>query len=84
MLAGKAPSPQEWDLHLSAANDMLLKCSLLIAPWTLVPARDSLYAQVTVLEALVGALAEAFNQQPRDPFKSAHGKRKKKRKNTKK
>nr|MBN1229982.1 hypothetical protein [Anaerolineae bacterium] len=78
------PTRQEWNALVAAANDVLLNCSLLIAPWTLVPAREPLYAQVAVLDTLVDALADAINHQPPDPFKPGSGKGKSRGKKKKK
>lgn len=47
---------EKWDVYVEAVADMLLKTSTTVAPWTVVPANDKLYARVCVLETVVSAL----------------------------
>jgi polyphosphate kinase 2 (PPK2 family) len=49
---------QKWNAYLQAADDMLLKTSTQIAPWTVVPANDKRYARVQVVKTVVAAMAE--------------------------
>ncbi len=46
----------KWDLYTEAVEDMLLKTSTTVAPWTVVPANDKLYARVHVLQTVVDTL----------------------------
>jgi len=46
----------KWDLYAEAVEDMLLKTSTTVAPWTVVPANDKLYARVHVLQTAVDTL----------------------------
>lgn len=46
----------KWDAYLESVEDMLLKTSTTVAPWTVVPANDKWYARVCVLETVVNAL----------------------------
>jgi polyphosphate kinase 2 (PPK2 family) len=46
----------KWGPYETAVEDMLLKTSTTVAPWTVVPANDKLFARVFVLETIVRTL----------------------------
>jgi polyphosphate kinase 2 (PPK2 family) len=47
---------EKWDVYANAVEEMLIKTSTTVAPWTVVPASDKLYTRVCVLETIVAAL----------------------------
>lgn len=47
---------EKWSAYQQAVEDMLLKTSTLVAPWTVVEANDKFYARVKVLKTLVNTL----------------------------
>lgn len=47
---------QKWDQYAEAVEDMLLKTSTTVAPWTVVPANDKAFARICVLQTVVDAL----------------------------
>lgn len=46
----------KWPLYLEAANEMLLRTSTPVAPWTIVEAEDKKYARIKVLRTAVHVL----------------------------
>jgi AMP-polyphosphate phosphotransferase len=64
----------KWGQYAVAVEDMLLKTSTTVAPWTVVPATDKLYARVHVLETVVDALERQLDH----TFEAGGGKKKKK------
>lgn len=56
---------EKWDLYQQAVEDMLVKTSTTIAPWTVVEANSKEYARIKVLRTLVEKLS--FDLQY-DPF----------------
>lgn len=46
----------KWEPYTEAVEDMLLKTSTTVAPWTVVPANDKLHARVHVLQTVVDTL----------------------------
>ncbi len=52
---------EKWDLYAEAVEDMLLKTSTTVAPWTVVPANDKLFARVFVLQTVVEALEQELD-----------------------
>jgi polyphosphate kinase 2 (PPK2 family) len=71
----------KWDRYMQAVEDMLLKTSTTVAPWTVVPANDKLFARVCVLQTVVNALESAldlsFEKGPRHKRDSRKKKREK-------
>jgi len=61
----------KWDAYEDAAEEMLVKTSTTIAPWTLVEANDKYWARVKVLSRLVEVLSKELNYRPADPLKKA-------------
>ncbi|MBL9135866.1 MAG: polyphosphate kinase 2 [Verrucomicrobiales bacterium] len=51
----------KWEDYETAADEMLLKTSTLIAPWTIVEANDKLHARIRVLDAVVTGLERALD-----------------------
>ncbi|MCK6501721.1 MAG: hypothetical protein L6Q38_19760, partial [Nitrospira sp.] len=46
----------KWEDYEIAAEEMLLKTSTHLAPWTIVEANDKLHARIRVLETVVAGL----------------------------
>ncbi len=57
---------EKWDLYYEAVDEMLLKTSTHLAPWTVVEGNDKHYARVKVLRTLVEGLSAALEY---DPFR---------------
>lgn len=68
----------KWDQYLQAVEDMLLKTSTTVAPWTVVPANDKLYARVHVLQTVVNALESKLDLSFEKDQKGRRDSRKKK------
>jgi polyphosphate kinase 2 (PPK2 family) len=47
---------EKWDVYVQAVEDMLLKTSTSVAPWSVAPANDKAYARVFVLQTVIQAL----------------------------
>jgi polyphosphate kinase 2 (PPK2 family) len=47
---------EKWPLYNQALEDMLLKTSTLVAPWTVVEANDKYYARIKILQTVVDVL----------------------------
>ena len=54
----------KWDHYLEAVNDMLLKTSTTIAPWTIVEANSKEYARIKVLRTIVEKLSHDLKYDP--------------------
>ncbi len=52
---------EKWDVYVQAVEDMLLKTSTTVAPWTVVPANDKWFARVCVLKTVVDALERSLD-----------------------
>lgn len=52
----------KWSLYQAAVDDMLLKTSTSIAPWTVVEANDKLYARIKVLKTVVMKLESVLGK----------------------
>ncbi len=57
---------EKWSLYFDAVDEMLLKTSTHLAPWTVVEGNDKYYARVKVLRTLVEGLSKALEY---DPFR---------------
>jgi len=57
---------EKWDLYYEAVDEMLLKTSTHLAPWTVVEGNDKYYARVKVVRTLVEGLSAALEY---DPFR---------------
>ncbi|RMF48902.1 MAG: hypothetical protein D6755_03090 [Anaerolineae bacterium] len=57
---------EKWDLYYEAVDEMLLKTSTHIAPWTVVEGNDKHYARVKVLRTITEGLSDALEY---DPFR---------------
>ncbi len=68
---------EKWDEYAQAVEDMLLKTSTTIAPWTVVPATDKLYARVHVLQTVVDALERQLDHAFESDQEPHHKKKKK-------
>jgi polyphosphate kinase 2 (PPK2 family) len=53
-----------WDTYREAADEMLLKTSTPVAPWTIIEGNDKYYARVKALRTLVRVLGKALNGPP--------------------
>jgi len=62
---------QKWEQYEAAAEDMLLRTSTVLAPWTIIESNDKYHARVRTASALVAQLTRALNFQPDDPLKAA-------------
>jgi polyphosphate kinase 2 (PPK2 family) len=65
---------EKWGAYEDAAEEMLVKTSTTLAPWTLVEANDKYWARVKVLSRLVEVLSKELDYKPADPFKKAKSK----------
>jgi polyphosphate kinase 2 (PPK2 family) len=65
---------EKWGAYEDAAEEMLVKTSTTLAPWTLVEANDKYWARVKVLSQLVEVLSKELDYRPHDPFKKAKNK----------
>jgi polyphosphate kinase 2 (PPK2 family) len=70
----------KWDEYVQAVEDMLLKTSTTVAPWTVVPANDKLYARVLVLQTVANALEGKLDLSFEHDQGHQRGSRKKKKK----
>ena len=52
----------KWDEYKTAIDEMLERTSTQLAPWTLVPAEDKLYARIKVMKTLAKTLRQALKQ----------------------
>jgi AMP-polyphosphate phosphotransferase len=59
----------KWGAYEDAAEEMLVKTSTTLAPWTLVEANDKYWARVKVLSRLVEVLSKELNYRTADPLK---------------
>jgi polyphosphate kinase 2 (PPK2 family) len=72
----------KWDQYAEAVEDMLLKTSTPLAPWTIVEGNDKWYGRIKALSTLVNVLSRGLDYQPPEPearHKSGKGKKKKDR-----
>jgi polyphosphate:AMP phosphotransferase len=51
---------EKWPMYEAAAEEMLLRTSTVHAPWTIVEAKDKLFARTEVLRKVIGALDSAL------------------------
>ncbi len=58
---------EKWDLYYQAVDEMLIKTSTYLAPWTIVAGNDKRYARITVLRTLVEGLSQTLDY---DPFRN--------------
>ena len=65
---------EKWGAYEDAAEEMLVKTSTTLAPWTLVEANDKYWARVKVLSQLVQVLSKELDYRPQDPLKKAKNK----------
>jgi len=65
---------EKWGAYEDAAEEMLVKTSTTLAPWTLVEANDKYWARVKVLSRLVEVLSKELNHRPADPLKKTKSK----------
>ncbi len=54
----------KWDAYEQAVDEMILKTSTLVAPWTVVEANCKWHARVKVLQTLVEKLSQELNYNP--------------------
>ncbi|MDR3354149.1 MAG: polyphosphate:AMP phosphotransferase [Synergistaceae bacterium] len=52
---------EKWPMYKTAAEEMLLRTSTLHAPWTIVNAKDKLFARIEVLRKVIWALESALD-----------------------
>jgi polyphosphate kinase 2 (PPK2 family) len=67
---------EKWGAYEDAAEEMLVKTSTTLAPWTLVEGNDKYFARVKILERLVETLSKELDYQPADPLKKQKSARK--------
>jgi polyphosphate kinase 2 (PPK2 family) len=65
---------EKWGAYEDAAEEMLVKTSTSLAPWTLVEANDKYWARVKVLSQMVEVLSKELNYRPHDPLKKPKNK----------
>jgi polyphosphate kinase 2 (PPK2 family) len=51
---------EKWDEYRAAVNEMLARTSTRLAPWTIIPGNDKLYARIQVLKVVVNALKQGL------------------------
>jgi AMP-polyphosphate phosphotransferase len=56
----------KWDAYTEAVEDMLLKTSTIVAPWTVVEGNFKWYARVKTLSTLVKTLSRELKYEPPD------------------
>ena len=61
----------KWGEYEAAVNEMLLKTSTKIGPWTVVEGNDKWWARVKALSTLVKTLSRDLNYTPSDPLAKA-------------
>jgi len=66
---------EKWGAYEDAAEEMLVKTSTTLAPWTLVEANDKYWARVKVLSRLVEVLSKELDYRPEDPLSKPSRKR---------
>ncbi len=59
---------EKWPQYRAAVEEMLVKTSTAVAPWTIVEANDKLWGRVKVLRTLVAQLSRELDYKPRDPL----------------
>jgi len=55
---------EKWDQYEQAVNEMLLKTSTPVAPWTIVEGNDKYYARVKILKTLTDTLKRELDFKP--------------------
>ena len=58
---------EKWSLYYDAVNEMILKTSTTVAPWTIVEGTSKGYARVKVLRTIVDKLSNELDFDPFDP-----------------
>jgi AMP-polyphosphate phosphotransferase len=59
---------QKWGAYENAVEEMLVKTSTTLAPWTLVEGNDKYWARIKVLSKLVERLSTELRYRPADPL----------------
>ena len=59
-----------WTLYEKAVEEMLLRTSTLVAPWTVVEANDKHFARIKVLKTVVDALEQELSDLPEEKKKN--------------
>jgi AMP-polyphosphate phosphotransferase len=59
---------EKWGAYEDAVEEMLVKTSTTLAPWTLVEGNDKYWARIKVLSHLVEALSDELSYDPADPL----------------
>ncbi len=60
---------EKWNAYEDAVEEMLVKTSTTIAPWSLIEGNDKYWARTKVLSRLVEVLSEDLGYEPTDPLK---------------
>jgi polyphosphate kinase 2 (PPK2 family) len=55
---------EKWPQYEEAVNELLLKTSTMLAPWTIVEGDSKLYARIKILKTLVDKLSDELNYDP--------------------
>lgn len=70
---------EKWGQYQEAVNEMLLKTSTTIAPWTVVEGNSKPYARIKILRTVVEKLSRELKYDPFEPLAEMNKKSKKKK-----
>ncbi len=59
---------EKWSIYEDAVEEMLVRTSTTLAPWSLVEGNDKYWARIKVLSKLVETLSTELNYKPADPL----------------
>lgn len=59
---------EKWSVYEDAVEEMLVRTSTTLAPWSLVEGNDKYWARIKVLSKLVKTLSAELNYKPADPL----------------
>lgn len=65
---------EKWGAYEDAVEEMLVKTSTTIAPWSLVEGNDKYWARIKVLSKVVETLSKELNYKPADPLRKKKAK----------
>jgi AMP-polyphosphate phosphotransferase len=71
---------EKWGQYLEAVNEMLLKTSTTVAPWTVVEGNSKPYARIKILRTIVEKLSQELKYDPFAPAPESEKKSNKKKK----
>jgi polyphosphate kinase 2 (PPK2 family) len=64
----------KWSVYEDAVEDMLVKTSTTLAPWTLVEGNDKYWSRIKVLAKLVETVSAELSYKPADPLRAKKSK----------